>query len=117
MTDEKIVEVAKSFNIPVQDKRIYENEIEDYNYIIIRKGTLIENNCASYSRTINIIYVFDGEQKINDFQIINAFKKIGLVFKRMETDDVQVGNTNKWLDVNTYVFERAERNKESCQTT
>lgn len=117
MTDEKIVEVAKSFNIPVRDKRIYENEVEDYNYIIIRKGTLIENNCASYSRTINIMYVFDGEQKIDDFQIINAFKKIGLVFKRMEADDVQVGSTNKWVDMNTYVFERAERNKKTCLTT
>ena len=92
-------------------KRIYENEVKDYNYIIIRKGTLTENNCASFSRTINIIYVFDGEQKISDFEIINAFKKIGLVFDRMETDDFQAGNTNKWVDMNTYIFERAERNK------
>lgn len=111
MTDEKIVETAKSFNIPIGDKRIYENEVDSYNYIIIRKGTLTENNCASYSRTINIIYVFDGEQKISDFEIINAFKKIGLVFKRMEPDDFQVGNTNKWVDMNTYVFERPERNR------
>lgn len=92
-------------------KRIYENEVKDYNYIIIRKGTLTENNCASYSRIINIVYVFDGEQKIDDFEIINAFKKIGLVFRRMETDDFQVGNTNKWIDMNTYTFERPERNK------
>lgn len=112
MTDEKIIEVAKSFGIPIGDRRIYENEVDDYNYIIIRKGTLIENNCASYSRTINIIYAFDGEQKISDFKIINAFKKIGLVFKRMESDDFQVANTNKWVDINTYIFERAERNKE-----
>lgn len=111
MTDEKIIEVAKSFNIPFGDKRIYENEVENYNYMIIRKGALTENNCASYSRIINIIYVFDGEQKISDFEIINAFKKIGLIFKRMEPDDFQAGNTNKWIDMNTYIFERAERNK------
>lgn len=111
MTDKKIVEVAKSFNIPVGDKRIYENEVENYNYIIIRKGTLFENDCAYYSRTIKIIYVFDGEQKISDFEIINAFKKIGLVFKKMEPDDFQIGNTNKWVDMNTYIFERAERNR------
>lgn len=116
MTDEKIIEVARSFNIPVGDKRIYENEVDDYNYIIIRKGTLTENNCESYSRTINIIYVFDGEQSISDFEIINKFKKLGLVFKRMEPDDIQVGSTNKWVDMNTYVFERPERNKVQCQT-
>lgn len=111
MTDEKIVEAAKSFNIPVGDKRIYENEVEDYNYLIIRKGNLTENNCNSYSRSINIIYVFDGEQKIDDFTIINKFKKIGLIFKRMEPEDFQIGNTNKWVDMNTYIFERPERNK------
>lgn len=111
MTDEKIVETAKSFKIPVGDKRIYENEVEDYNYIIIRKGTFTENNCNSYSRTINIIYVFDGEQKISDFDIISKFKSIGLIFKRMEPDDFQIGNTNKWVDMNTYIFERPERNR------
>lgn len=111
MTDEKIIEVAKSFNIPVGDKRIYENEVEDYNYIIIRKGTLLENDCAYYSRIIKVVYVFDGEQKINDFEIINAFKKIGLVFKKMEPDDFQIGSTNKWVDMNTYIFERPERNR------
>lgn len=112
MTDEKIIEVAKSFNIPIGDNRIYENEVDNYNYMIIRKGTLTENNCASYSRTIKIIYVFEGEQKISDYKIINAFKKIGLVFKRMEPDDFQIGNTNRWADMNTYVFERPERNKD-----
>ena len=111
MTDEKIVEVAKSFNIPIGVNRIYENEVNDYNYIIIRKGTLTENNCSSYSRTINIIYVFEGEQKISDFEIINAFKNTGLIFKRMEPDDFQIANTNRWADVNTYIFERPERNR------
>ena len=52
MTDEKIIQVAESFKLPVGTQRIYENEVEDYNYIIVRKGTLKRNNCCSYTRTI-----------------------------------------------------------------
>lgn len=113
MTDEKIIEVAEGLNkeIPVFPKRVYEKELDNigYNYIIIRKSRLERNNCKSYSRTIEIIYVYDGLQKISDFEIINSFLNIGLVFKGMETDDFQIGNTNKWIDMNIYSFERAER--------
>jgi len=91
------------------DKRIYENEVEDYNYIIIKKNRLTKNNCNSYSRTIIIVYVFDGEQEISDSEIIKAFEKTGINFKYMDSDDFQVANTNKWVDSNTYVFERPEK--------
>lgn len=109
MTDEKIVKTAESFGIPVGAQRIYENEVEDYNYIIVRKGRLSKNNCNSYTKTIEIIYVYDGEQKISDSQIIKAFEDIRLNFKYMEPDDFRVGNTNKWVDMNTYIFERPEK--------
>lgn len=109
MTDEKIIKTAETFNLPVGDKRIYENEIENYNYIIVRKGPLIRNNCKSFSRTIEITYVFDGEQKILDYDIINKFEAIGLKFNGMQPDDFQVAETNKWVDMNTYIFERPEK--------
>lgn len=109
MTDKKIVEVAESFNLPVGDKRIYENEVSDYNYIIIRKSRLSKNNCNSYTRTIEIIYVYDGEQSITDGEIISAFENLRLNFQYMDHDDFQAGNTNKWVDSNTYVFERPEK--------
>ncbi len=109
MTDEKIIQVAESFKLPVGTQRIYENEVEDYNYIIVRKGTLKRNNCCSYTRTTEIIYVFDGEQVIKDSQIIKAFENIGLRFIQMEPDDIRVGETNKWVDMNTYIFERPEQ--------
>lgn len=109
MTDEKIIKVAEAFGLPVGDKRIYENEVKDYNYFIIRKGKLLKNNCNSFTKTIEIIYVYDGEQKISDSEIIKAFEEIRLNFKYMEPDDFRVGNTNKWVDMNTYVFERPEK--------
>ena len=76
MTDEQIIKAAESFKLPVGDKRIYENEVENYNYIIVRKGTLVKNNCKSFSRTIEIIYVFDGEQKITDYEIIKKLTNL-----------------------------------------
>ena len=91
------------------DKRIYENEVRDYNYIIVRKGRLNKNNCNSFSRAIEIVYVFDGEQKISDYEIIKKFEGIGLNFINMDTDDFQVANTNKWVDMNIYTFERGEK--------
>lgn len=91
------------------DKRIYENEVKDYNYIIVRKGRLNKNNCNSFSRTIEIVYVFDGEQKISDYEIIKKFEEIRLNFINMDTDDFQVANTNKWVDMNIYTFERGEK--------
>ncbi|MBP3463794.1 MAG: hypothetical protein J6K45_04865 [Clostridia bacterium] len=109
MTDNKIIQVAESFKLPVGNQRIYENEVEDYNYIIIRKGTLKKNNCGSYVRTIEIIYVYDGEQTIKDSEIIKAFEDINLRFIQMDPDDIKVGDTNKWVDMNTYIFERPER--------
>lgn len=109
MTDEKIIQVAKSFNLPVGSRRIYENEVDNYNYIIIRKGALKKNNCNSYTRTVEIIYVYDEEQKISDTKIIEAFESIRLNFIRMDPDDIRVGDTNKWVDMNTYIFERPEK--------
>lgn len=112
MTDEKIIKAAKELNskIPVFSKRVYENELKKgYNYIVFRKGGLVRNNCNSYSRTIEIIYVYDGKQELTDYEIINSFIEIGLVFKGMEPDDFQVGSTNKWVDMNIYSFERPER--------
>lgn len=109
MTDERIVEALQTFSLPIGDKRIYENEVEDYNYFIIRKGRLTRNNCASYTKTIEIIYVYEGEQTIPDKQIIEAMERIRLNFKYMEPDDFRVANTNKWVDMNTYVFERPEK--------
>lgn len=109
MTDEKIAQIAESFGMPVGAQRIYENEVKDYNYIIIRKGRLSKNSCNSYTRTIEIIYVYDGEQKISDGEIIKAFEDIRLNFKYMEPDDFRVANTDKWVDMNTYVFERPEK--------
>ena len=96
-------------NYQFGDKRIYENEVENYNYIIVRKGQLKRNNCKSFSRTIEITYVFDGEQKISDYEIIKKFEGIGLNFINMQPDDFQVANTNKWIDMNTYIFERGEK--------
>lgn len=109
MTDERIVEALQTFSLPIGDKRIYENEVDDYNYFIIRKGRLVKNNCASYTKTIEIIYVYEGEQKISDKQIIEAIEGTRLNFKYMEPDDFRVANTNKWVDMNTYVFERPEK--------
>ena len=108
-TDEKIAQVAGSLGLPVGVQRIYENEVDNYNYIIIRKGRLTKNNCNSYTRNIEITYVYEGEQTISDKTIIEAFEGIRLNFKYMDSDDTRIANTNKWVDMNTYVFERAER--------
>lgn len=110
MNDEKIIKKAKEFNLKVASKRIYENEVDSYNYIIFRKGTLRKTSPRHYVREITIIYAFDGEQKISDFEIIEAFEELGVTFNRMEPDDFQAGQTNKWIDINTYIFERPERN-------
>lgn len=111
MNDEKIFEVAKTFKLPVANKRIYENEVESYNYIIIRKGMLRKTSESAFVRQIEIIYVFCGEQKINDYDIINAFEKIPtLKFVRLEPDEAQIQKTNEWVEMNTYIFERPERN-------
>ena len=109
MTDEKIVQALQTFKLPIGDKRIYENEVDDYNYFIIRKGRLERNNCASYTKTIEIIYVYEGEQTISDKEIIETMEGIRLNFKYMEPDDFRVASTNKWVDMNTYVFERPEK--------
>lgn len=109
MSDDKIIEIAESFDLPVGSQRIYENELENYNYIIVRKGRLTKNSCNSYTRIIEIIYVYEGEQSISDSQIIKAFEDIRLNFKYMEPDDFRVGETNTWVDMNTYIFERPEK--------
>lgn len=108
MTDEKIIEALEEFGLPVGNKRIYENELKDYNYIIFRRGRLL-GNCDRYVRQIQIVYAYSGEQKISDFEIIKKIKELGLNFTGMDSDDVQVADTNDWIDINTYTFERPER--------
>lgn len=108
--DEKIFEIAQTFGLPVADRRIYENEVVDYKYFVIRRGMLRKTSQSAYVRQIEIVYVFDGEQEISDFDIINTFERIpNFRFVRMEPDEGQVAQTNRYLELNTYIFERAER--------
>lgn len=109
MSDEKIIKVAEKTGLPVFQKRVFENELEDYNYIVIRNGTFKKQSCNSYTRTIYIVYVFDGEQRISDKDFIQPFEELGLIFEEMKPDDFQIANTNKWIDMNTYIFKRPER--------
>lgn len=109
MTDEKIIEALETFNLPVGNKRIYENELDDYNYFVFRRGGLNESGCGRYVRRIYISYIYQGEQKISDFEIINKIKGLGLNFTGTENDDFQLADTNDWIDMNTFTFERPER--------
>ena len=34
---------------------------------------------------------------------------LGLNFVGMDSDDIQLGSTNDWVDMNTFTFERPER--------
>lgn len=110
MTDEKIIQALETFNLPVGNKRIYENELDGkYNYFIFRRGRLTDNGCGRYVRQIYIAYVYEGEQKISDYDIINKIKGLGLNFIGMDNDEIQLANTNDWLDMNTFTFERPEK--------
>ena len=41
MNDEKIIEALETFELPVGNKRIYENELDGkYHYFIFRRGRL-----------------------------------------------------------------------------
>lgn len=108
--DEQIIKALEEFKLPVGNKRIYENELDgNYHYFIFRRGRLRDTGCARYVRQIIIVYVYEGEQKISDFDIINKIKNLGLNFVSMDPDDVQVASINDWIDMNTFIFERPER--------
>lgn len=109
MDDEKIIKKLEEFKLPIGNRRIYENELADYNYFIFRRGKLRESGCNKFIRQIQIIYAFTGEQKISDFEIISKIKELNLNFINMDSDDVQVADTNDWIDLNIYTFERPER--------
>lgn len=110
MTDEKIIEKLEEFKLPIGNKRIYENELNgSYHYFIFRRGRLRDSGCGKYVRQIYIAYVYEGEQKISDYEIINKIKGLGLNFIGMENDEIQLANTNDWLDMNTFTFERLEK--------
>lgn len=110
MNDENIIKVLEEFKLQVGNKRIYEDELKDgYNYFVYRTGSLRPNGCGRYIRTVYINYIFEGEQKITDFNIINKIKEQGLDFVSMESDDIQLANTTRWININTYSFTRPER--------
>lgn len=110
MTDEKIIKALEEFDIPVGNKRIYENELDgNYHYFIFRRGRLVETSCGRFKRNIIIAYVYEGEQKISDFDIINKMKALNLNYEGMDPDDFQLANTNNWIDMNTFTFSRPER--------
>lgn len=110
MNDEKIIKALEDFELPVGNKRIYENELDGkYHYFIFRRGRLNDSGCGRYVRQLYIAYVYEGEQKISDFEIIDKIKSLGLNFKGMENDEFQLANTNNWIDINTFTFERPER--------
>ena len=113
VNNEKIIEIIKKLEvvqkqkIPVADTRIYENEVSSYNYIIVRKGKLRKSTPGHFVRQVEV--VFDQEQKINDFDIINEVEKLGVKFVIMNPDEEQIGSTNNWVTMNTYIFEGPEK--------
>lgn len=110
MTDEKIIKALEEFGIPVGNKRIYENELDgNYHYFIFRRGRLVESGCGNFKRIITIAYVYEGEQKISDFEIINKIKALNLNFEEMDPEDFQLANINEWIDMNIFSFSRPER--------
>lgn len=110
MEDEKIIKVLEEYKLPIGNKRIYENELDgNYNYFVFRRGELNESGCGRFVRTIYIHYVYEGEPKISDFEIINKIKSLGLNFKGSEQSDFQLADTNTWIDMNTFAFERPEK--------
>lgn len=109
MSDEQIIKELEQLGLPVGNKRIYENELDNYNYFIFRRGRLTGKNCDRYVRQIQVIYAYTGEQTISDFAIINKMKELNLNFVGMDSDDVQIADTNDWIDLNIYTFERPER--------
>ena len=110
MTDEKIIEALETFDIPVGNKRMYENELDGkYHYFIFRRARLNSSGCGRYTRKIAVVYVYEGEQKISDFSVINKMEELGLNFEGMDNDEIQLASTNDWIDMNTYTFSRPER--------
>lgn len=110
MDDEKIIKALEEFELLVGNRRIYENELTDgYNYFIFRRGKLRDNGCNRYVRELYVIYVYQNEQKISDFEIIRKIEGLGLNFEEMDPDEFQVANTNDWIDMNTFIFTRPER--------
>ena len=53
--------------------------------------------------------MYDGEQIISDYDIINTIEKLGLNFVTMDNDEFQLADTNNWIDMNTFTFERPEK--------
>lgn len=114
MSDEKIICALETFNLPIGNKRIYKNELDgNYNYFIFRRKGLKNSGCKRYVRKIEIAYVYEGEQKISDYEIIEKIEQLGLNFISAENDDFQLADTNNWIDVNTYIFERPERSEKN----
>lgn len=106
----KLQKNQNNFNYLCGNKRIYENELDgNYNYFIFRRGGLTQNGCGRYVRRIYISYVYEGEQKISDYDIINKIKSLGLNFVGMDNDEFQLADTNDWIDMNTFTFERPEK--------
>ena len=106
----KLQNNQKLLNFLYGNKRIYENELDgNYNYFIFRRGQLTKNGCGRYVRRIYISYVYDGEQIISDYDIINTIEKLGLNFITMDNDEFQLADTNNWIDMNTFTFERPEK--------
>lgn len=108
---DNIIKTAEKFKLPVANRRIYENEVDNYNYIIVREGILRETSNKAFVREIIVAYIYENESQIDDFKIINEFKNIGLKFSRMEPDDFRLEKTNRWIDMKTFIFERPEKDK------
>lgn len=107
MNDEKIVSLAKEFGIPVFSKRVYENELNKYEYIVIRKGKLYKKDCKFY-RKISINYIHEDNQEISDSEIIKKFDRPGFKFDEMDIDEFKIADKDQWIDINSYYFIRVE---------
>lgn len=111
MNDNKIYEKLKEFNIPVFSGRASEAEItklKGYHYFVITKGKLYEKDCHLY-RNILVHYIFENAQSISDVEIIDKLKGPGFKFDGMVPDEVRLGDSDRFVEINTFTFIRPER--------
>lgn len=111
MNDNKIFEKLKEFNIPVFSGEASESEItklEGYHYFVITKGKLYKKDCHLY-RKILVHYIYENVQSFSDSEIINKLEGPGFKFDEMDPERVRLGDSDRFVEINTFTFIRPEK--------
>lgn len=103
---ERIVTALEPFGLPIFQNEIPEDKLDDMNFFYYRPVRLERNGTAHLLQVLEVAYVSEYQEDLQEEEIIDALESKGLKFRIADYDRVQMVKTSAFVDIVTFTVVR-----------